>query len=791
MPGSPTGSTTPLVRDDATGRLETVAWMDALRLAARSLAETRDRRGVGVLTGGRLSVEDAYAYAKFARVALRTNDIDFRARPHSAEETEFLSAVVAGTGLGVTYRELEAAPAVLLAGFEPEEESPIVFLRLRKAARDRGMRLFSAAPFATPSLTKALGTLLPTVPGGEAALLDALAVGAAAMRTDRSLLPRPRCAGPGRSSSSGSGWPRVRAPCRGRFGWRRRPGPGSPGCRAGPASGARLDAGAFPTLLPGGRAVADPGARADLSGAWGVEVPSAPGRDTDAILRAAARGELDALVVAGLDPADLPDPALAREALARVPLLVSLELRRSAVTEVADIVLPVASVMEKAGTFYDWEGRPRPFQQALDSPALPDLRVLDLIAAEMGAGLGLPDVFAARRELAAVGLHRGERPPAPTLTPPHLPAPGAGEAVLATWTWLLDAGRMQDGEPHLAGTAKRPRLHLSAATAAAVGVEEGDLVTVSSERGSLVLPLVLADMPDEVVWVPTNAPGYPVRERLAAGAGAIVGVSRAQVTEAAPAPDASTAGDSDSDSGSDFSGSDFSNGGCLMLSASYLADDPPNLASFGNEPFWLTLVKVVAVFIMLVVAVLLTVYHGHVLDHLAARVRDHAVGPHHGDADEQVARGAVAEPPRPGGAGGDPPPTVASAGASSASCWPAEAERRGKLPDRRAGLHPRQQVAGRVLEDLVHRAQVHHQIAAGRRSAPGEPRPGAARHHREAGPAAAARNSAAASAVDDGEATNEGTTPATASAAVPSASDGQAAASAGRTAGTEVRSVSM
>ena len=533
--------TTPLVRDDATGRLETVAWMDALRLAARSLAETRDRRGVGVLTGGRLSVEDAYAYAKFARVALRTNDIDFRARPHSAEETAFLSAVVAGTGLGVTYRELEAAPAVLLAGFEPEEESPIVFLRLRKAARDRGMRLFSAAPFATPSLTKALGTLLPTVPGGEAALLDALAVSAAQadgpVAAAAAALRRPGAVilvGERLASCPGalSGAVRLAAKTGARLAWVPR--------RAGERGA--LDAGAFPTLLPGGRAVADPGARADLSGAWGVEVPSAPGRDTDAILGAAARGELDALVVAGLDPADLPDPALAREALARVPLLVSLELRRSAVTEVADIVLPVASVMEKAGTFYDWEGRPRPFQQALDSPALPDLRVLDLIAAEMGAGLGLPDVFAARRELAAVGLHRGERPPAPTLTPPHLPAPGAGEAVLATWTWLLDAGRMQDGEPHLAGTAKRARLHLSAATAAAAGVEEGDLVTVSSDRGSLVLPLVLADMPDEVVWVPTNAPGYPVRERLAAGAGTIVGVARAQVTEAAPAPDASTAG---------------------------------------------------------------------------------------------------------------------------------------------------------------------------------------------------------------------------------------------------------
>src|SRR5262249_46450808 len=123
---------------------------------------------------GRLTIEDAYAYAKFTRLALRTNDIDFRARPHSAEETDFLASQVAGTGLGVTYRDLEAAPAVLLAGFEPEEESPIVFLRLRKAARAKGLRVFAIAPFATNSLRKTWGTLLSVAPGGEADVLDAI-----------------------------------------------------------------------------------------------------------------------------------------------------------------------------------------------------------------------------------------------------------------------------------------------------------------------------------------------------------------------------------------------------------------------------------------------------------------------------------------------------------------------------------------------------------------------------------------------------------------------------------------
>ncbi len=71
---------------------------------ARRRARGQAGAGVGVLAGGRLTLEDAYAYAKFARVALGTNDIDFRARPHSAEEEQFLAACVAGRGIGVTLR---------------------------------------------------------------------------------------------------------------------------------------------------------------------------------------------------------------------------------------------------------------------------------------------------------------------------------------------------------------------------------------------------------------------------------------------------------------------------------------------------------------------------------------------------------------------------------------------------------------------------------------------------------------------------------------------------------------
>ncbi len=71
------------------------SWPEALEWPRAGLAAAK---GVGVLTGGRVSVEDAYAYGKFARAVLATNDIDFRARPHSAEEADFLAATVVATG---------------------------------------------------------------------------------------------------------------------------------------------------------------------------------------------------------------------------------------------------------------------------------------------------------------------------------------------------------------------------------------------------------------------------------------------------------------------------------------------------------------------------------------------------------------------------------------------------------------------------------------------------------------------------------------------------------------------
>ena len=100
--------------------------------------------------------------------------------------------------------------------------------------------------------------------------------------------------------------------------------------------------------------------------------------------------------------------------------------------------------------------------------------------------------------------------------------------MLATWHNLLDAGRMQDGEPNLAGTARASVAKMSAATAAEAGAAEGDKVTVATDRGEITVPLQIADMPDRVVWLPTNSAGCAVRGGLGAGHGTLVTVRSAE-----------------------------------------------------------------------------------------------------------------------------------------------------------------------------------------------------------------------------------------------------------------------
>ena len=491
---------TPFVREN--GQLVPTSWSDALDRVHRALAGLSGDQ-VGFLPGGRLSFEDAWAWSKFARSVVGSDSIDMRSRSHSEEERSFLAAHVAGSGLGVTYSQLENAGQVLLVGLEPEDECGAIFLRMRKATRKGKLRVASLAPMTSRGLAKLSGELLRCAPGTEvevaaeireggefadlASRLDGgvILVGERASRTPGLLSEVVRLA--------------ERTNCR--IQWVPR--------RAGERGG--VEAGLLPGLLPFGRALASQEARESL--AWG-EIPAQRGLDATQMLEAAADGRVKALVVGGVDLRDFDDPAAARKALDQVDFLVSLEVRRSEVTDRADVILPVAPPLEKNGTFINWEGRLRPFGQAIASRSQTDRLVFDALASEFGVDLGLHDLVGLYDQVNPLMQWNGQREEFLPAEASELVEVGQGEALLATHKPMLDAGRLQDGATMLAGSARRPVVFASRATVAGLGIDEGEELTLSTQRGSITLPLQFADLPDGVVWVPECSQGSIVHESL-------------------------------------------------------------------------------------------------------------------------------------------------------------------------------------------------------------------------------------------------------------------------------------
>ncbi|NBU32012.1 MAG: NADH-quinone oxidoreductase subunit G [Actinobacteria bacterium] len=439
--------TSPLVRD-TDGNLVPASWPEAIRTAAAGLAQTGPK--TGVLTGGRLTHEDAKAYAAFARNVLGTGDVDFRARAVSDEETAFLASYVAGKTLDVTYADLEVAPAVLMVGFEPEDESPIVFLRLRKAARTNGTKVYSIAPYATAGLGKVNGTLIPAAPHAEPT----------AVANSANLLTEP-----GSIILVGERAATI-------------PGLLTAVAQLTSATGAKL------AWIP---------RRAGDRGALDAGLLPVTGRNTEEIIDAVG-SDITGLVIAGVEAHDLV--ADLEGAIERADFVVSLETRHSEVTAIADVVFPVATVIEKSGTFRNWEGRDRSFTAVAPKQGLlSDADVLAEIATAMSASLELTEDF---WDTANKPVLSGTAVAAPVLED--------GQVELSSWRHLLDNGTLQDGEPYLAATSRVAVIRVSANTATRLGLTDGDYATVDCAGVTATAPVIITnEMVDGVVWLPANS----------------------------------------------------------------------------------------------------------------------------------------------------------------------------------------------------------------------------------------------------------------------------------------------
>ena len=494
---------TPMVRN-AAGVLEEASWPEALAVAAAGLKAAKS----AVLVGGRTTYEDAYGYSKFTRVALGTNDIDFRSRVASDEEREFLAARVVGSS--TTYRDIDKADQVLLVGFEPEEESPIVFLRLNKQFKKRALKVISIGSKESIGVDKLKAEFVKVAPGQEAA-----AIAAQSLTNNSVILVGERAA---ESAGSLSAVAALADSTGAKLAWIPR--------RAGERGA--LEAGAIGNLLPGGRPVTDAAARVDISAVWNTDsLPTDIGRSASQIIDAVHTGQIGALVVGGVDPLD-GDNSQATLAALEKAFVVSLEIATSAVTERANVVLPVAAVTEKSGSYLNWEGRARSFDAAVsDSLNRSDLRILSMIAEEMGSSINLGTVTAAIKEIASLGNWDGARISLNKVSSSAQPALNADQAIITSWRRLLDLGTLQQGEENLAGTARRTVAVISPKRADALGVVDGDQLRISTAQGSVTLSALVENIHDDAVWAPRNSRGSQLLVNLGVAHGAVVTVVKA------------------------------------------------------------------------------------------------------------------------------------------------------------------------------------------------------------------------------------------------------------------------
>lgn len=467
----------PLAKAD--GKLGATTWAENTKAIADVFKRTPGER-VGVLAGDILPDEDAYALSRFARGVLGTDNVDFRAMPTADELVEL------PTLLGVdqaTNADIDNATCVVIAGLEPHEELPAVFLRLRKHWRKRGLKIVVVGPV-LGRLAEIAWQWLPTNAGEEAKVLYALADGSDARLNPvlDGLGERVVVLGGERIAQSPDAFKAARhlaGQRGGKFAWV----PRNAGARGA------VEAGLLPGVLPGGRPLTNPG---PVEQAW-KHLPAKAGMDTRQMLEAAAKGELDVLFLMGADPfASVGDADLVAKALANTTVIATGILANKSVLA-ADYVLPAAAPTERVGSYTNWEGRRQAWPQATGAvgTVLPDWDIIRQISKAMGTDLGWQTANDVRREAAALmGDTSAAAPSAASGTPAASYAVMSGLRGIAMHQLLEPQALLTDAnELYAAGPGARVWVHPSDAGA----IETGQTVTVISPTGTAELTATVTD----------------------------------------------------------------------------------------------------------------------------------------------------------------------------------------------------------------------------------------------------------------------------------------------------------
>ena len=126
-----------------------------------------------------------------------------------------------------------------------------------------------------------------------------------------------------------------------------------------------------------------------------------------------------------------------------------------------------------------------------------------------------------------IGKWDGAKAAKPESSLASLETPHGDQAILHSWRQLLDLGTLQGGEENLAGTARPSEVVLSQHRATSLGVTNGDLIKVSTARGSISAPARIGKISDSDIWVPRNSLGSQCIANLGGASGLLVTVVKA------------------------------------------------------------------------------------------------------------------------------------------------------------------------------------------------------------------------------------------------------------------------
>src|ERR1700726_3330430 len=132
--------TQPLIRQN--GKLSPATWEEAFELIGKTFAEIRDSDGgakIGVIGSTRTTNEEDYLLSKFARVVLKTNNVDHH---RTADFPALASALRGKEGATASMAEVFTAPAILLIGNDPTEQHPLLAWQIRNNVRLHRARLY-------------------------------------------------------------------------------------------------------------------------------------------------------------------------------------------------------------------------------------------------------------------------------------------------------------------------------------------------------------------------------------------------------------------------------------------------------------------------------------------------------------------------------------------------------------------------------------------------------------------------------------------------------------------------